>query len=165
VIPRFIDRSQPNIFTAQQILAFEKVLNRKNVIVLGAGLVGVETAEVLAGYGNDVTVVDMLDTAAPLAPKRPRENLMAHLKKLNVKLQLSSRVLAIHPDGIDYECEGQEHSLRGFDDIILAFGSRSDTRLSETLEDLSNVHMIGDASKAGDAKKAIFEATQLALKL
>jgi 2,4-dienoyl-CoA reductase-like NADH-dependent reductase (Old Yellow Enzyme family)/thioredoxin reductase len=165
VIPRFIDRSQPNIFTAQQILAFEKVLNRKNVIVLGAGLVGVETAEVLAGYGNDVTVVDMLDTAAPLAPKRPRENLMAHLKKLNVKLQLSSRVLAIHPDGIDYECEGQEHSLRGFDDIILAFGSRSDTSLSETLEDLSNVHMIGDASKAGDAKKAIFEATQLALKL
>lgn len=134
-------------------------------MVLGAGLVGVETAELLAEYGNDVTVVDMLDKAAPLAPARPRQNLMDHLRGLDVKLQLSSRVLAINPDGIQYECGGKKGVLEGFDHIVLAFGSRSNTALADSLADFSNVHPIGDALKAGDAKKAIYEATQLALEL
>lgn len=165
VIPRFIDRSQKNICTAQEVLSFEKILNEKRVLVLGAGLVGVETAELLAEYGNDVTVVDMLDKAAPLAPKRPRQNLMEHLKTLDVKLQLNSKVLSINPDGIDFECDGVNGSLKGFDNLVLAFGSKSNTALADSMEGFSNVHLVGDARKAGDAKKAIYEATQLALEL
>lgn len=165
VIPRFIDRTQENICTAQEVLSFEKIMNNKKIMVLGAGLVGVETGELLAEYGNDVTVVDMLDKAAPLAPPRPRQNLMDHLKGLGVKMQLSSKVLAIKPDGIEYECGGERGVLEGFDFIVLAFGARSNRVLADQLEDFSNVHLIGDALKAGDAKKAIYEATQLALEL
>ena len=50
--------------------------------------------------------------------------------------------------------------------IILAFGSRSNTRLRESLEGSGVVYYaIGDSLKDGDAKKAIFEATRLALDL
>lgn len=56
---------------------------------------------------------------APLSSKRPRINLLDHLKQLHVEFTLESKVIKINQD----------------------------------------------ASKAGDAKKAIFEATQLALKL
>ncbi len=165
VIPRFIDMSQENIYTAQEVLSFEKMVHEKRVLVLGAGLVGVETAELLAEYGNDVTVVDMLYKAAPLAPKRPRQNLMEHLKALEIKLQLNSKVLSVNPDGIDLECDGVSSSLKGFDCIVLAFGSRSNTALADSLTGFPNVHLVGDARKAGDAKKAIYEATQLALEL
>lgn len=165
VIPRFIDLSQKNICTAQEVLSFEKIMNNRRILVLGAGLVGVETAELLAEYENDVTVVDMLDRAAPLAPSRPRQNLMEHLKTLGVTLQLNSKVLSVNPDGIDYECKGEKGVLKGFDHIVLAFGSRSNTALADSLEGFSNVHVIGDAFKAGDARKAIYEATQLALEL
>lgn len=146
-------------------MIFEKMVHEKRVRVLGAGLVGVETAELLAEYGNDVTVVDMLDKAAPLAPKRPRQNLMEHLKALEIKLQLNSKVLSVNPGGIDLECDGVISSLKGFDCIVLAFGSRSNTALADSLTGFPNVHLVGDARKAGDAKKAIYEATQLALEL
>ena len=165
VIPRFIDMTQKNICTAQDVLSFKTVMNHEKVIVLGAGLVGVETAELLAEYGNDITVVDMLDKAAPLAPSRPRQNLMDHLEVLGVEFQLKSKVLAINPDGIEYECDGKSSTLEGFDHIVLAFGSRSNMVLADSLADFPNVHLIGDVLRAGDAKKAIYEATQLALKL
>ena len=135
------------------------------IIIVGCGKVGDALADQLSAEGNDVTVVDMLDKAAPLAPKRPRQNLMEHIKALNIKLQLKSKVLSINPDGIDFECGGVRDSLKGFDGIVLAFGSRSNTALADSLEGFSNLHLIGDAGRAGDAKKAIYEATQLALEL
>lgn len=103
----------------------------------------------------------MLDAVAPIAPKRPRENLLNHLKQLDVKTQLESKVLEIYDDGIDYEYHGQKESIRGFDIVVLAFGSRPNQPFSTD----EHVHVIGDAAKAGDAKKAIYEATKLALNL
>jgi 2,4-dienoyl-CoA reductase-like NADH-dependent reductase (Old Yellow Enzyme family)/pyruvate/2-oxoglutarate dehydrogenase complex dihydrolipoamide dehydrogenase (E3) component len=165
IIPRIAGIDNDNVFKANDILSFNKVLQNQKVLVLGAGLVGVETAEILAEYGNSVTVVDMLDKAAPLAPKRPRENLLAHLKQLNVEFILNSKVLQINKDGIDYENNNQTKSLTQFDSIILAFGSKPNNELYNQLNEYKNIHMIGDAFKAGDAKKAIYEATQLALTL
>ena len=71
----------------------------------------------------------------------------------------------INSDGIDYLCDGQEKILTGFDEIVLAFGSRANQELYDSLADKKNVSLIGDALKAADAKKAIFEATKLALSL
>ena len=105
----------------------------------------------------------MLDKAAPLAPARPRENLLSHLDRLGVKFQLNSKVLEIMPDGIRFEKDGEEGRLTGFSSIVLAFGSRPDTALWEELSGKEGVYRIGDALKAGDAKKGIYEATKLAL--
>ena len=88
---------------------------------------------------------------ALLAPKRPRFNLLDHLKQL-------------HVDGIVYEKHNQLEILSHFDTIVLAFGSKANQDLYQEIKG-EHVHLIGDASKAGDAKKAIFESTQLALKL
>lgn len=48
--------------------------------------------------------------------------------------------------------------------IVLAFDSKANQDLYQEIKG-EHVHLIGDASKAGGAKKAIFESTQLALKL
>ena len=164
IIPRIEGIDHDNVHLANSILSFDTVLQNQSVLVLGAGLVGAETAELLAEYGNTVTIVDMLDKVAPIVPKRPRQDLVNHLKALGVKTQLNSKVLKINQDGIDYECNGNNETLSGFDSIVLAFGSRPNQTLFETLNQ-DNVHLLGDALKAGDAKKAIFEATQLALEL
>ena len=54
--------------------------------------------------------------------------------------------------------------LSHFDTIVLAFGSKANQDLYQEIKG-EHVHLIGDASKVGDAKKAIFKTTQLALKL
>lgn len=165
LVPRIEGIDHENVTKANDILGMRKIFTGRQVLVLGAGLVGVETAEFLAEYGNQVTVVDMLDRAAPVAPARPRASLLAHIEKLGVKLILNSRVAKINSDGIDYLCDDQEKTLTGFDEIVLAFGSRANQELYDSLADKKNVSLIGDALKAADAKKAIFEATKLALSL
>lgn len=165
VIPSIEGIHSDHVYLAQDILSFSHILPQGHILVLGAGLVGAETSELLAEYGHQVTMVDMLDQVAPLAPKRPRENLLQHLKELNVQIQLQSQVMKIHQDGIDYKYQGQIMTLSDYDHIVLAFGSRPQNELYQQLQSHQNVHVIGDAFKAGDAKKAIYEATQLALKL
>lgn len=157
--------SNDNVYLANDILSFQKNIHHAKVLVLGGGLVGAETAELLCEYDNDVTIVDMMDKVATQAPKRPRQNLIQHLKQLNITFKLNCRVLKINHDGIDYECQGKAGVLNNFDFIVLAFGSRPQQDLYHEINNQGNVHLVGDAFKAGDAKKAIYEATKLALKL
>lgn len=166
IVPPIEGINGKNVVLANQILSFDKIFADKNILVLGAGLVGAETAELLAEYNNSVIIVDMIDKVAPIAPARPRGNLLDHLKQLNVNIMLNRKVLKINEDGIVCEYEGKALELSGYDVIVLAFGSRSNIQLYNTFNsEYNNVHLIGDAAKAGDAKKAIFEATKLALKL
>lgn len=161
IVPESIEGiHQAHVYLANDLLSFKTVLTNKKILVLGAGLVGAETAEVLAEYQNQVQIVDMIEQVAPLAPNRVRKNLIAHLKELQVSFQLNSKVLKINEDGIDYSYQNETKTLHGFDCIVLAFGSRSCRDLYK-----ENYHIIGDASKVADAKKAIFDATELALKL
>ena len=165
VVPRIQGIDGENVFTAQQVLTFEKQCQNQKVLVLGAGLVGAETAELLSQQGNAVTLVDMISEIAPLAPSGIRRALKARLEKNNVVFKGGCRVATIETDGISYLQGEEEGRLSGFDTIILAFGSRANTRLQQEYEDVENFHSIGDSSKAGDARKAIFEATRLALDL
>ncbi len=161
VIPRSISGiMQENQVLANDVLSSKAIIQNQKVLVLGAGLVGVETAEMLAEQNNQVSVVDMLDKAAPLAPSKPRSMLLKHCEQLGIQFILESKVVEILEDGIVYERHQSQSTLQGFDKIVLAFGSKA----NQTLQ-IENAHFIGDASLAGDAKKAIFEATQLALKL
>ena len=164
ILPPIEGINQENVYSALDILSFKHIFKGQKVLILGAGLVGVETAEVLGEYGNEVHVVDMLDKVAPLAPKRPRVNLLDHLNELKVKFTLQSKVVKINQDGIVYEKNQQLETLSGFDYIVLAFGSKANQELYQEIKN-EHVHLIGDANVAGDAKKAIFEATELALKL
>jgi len=166
IVPRIEGIQNENVCTAQEVLRFEKQFMNKKLLVLGAGLVGAETAEVLSLSGNKVSLVDMLDSVAPLAPGAVRRTLISHLQENGVDFILNSKVLKINEDGIDCLMNEQEKHLAGYDAIILAFGSRSDDTLKQDLEGSGIEYCsIGDSLKAGDAKKAIFEATKLALKL
>ena len=165
LVPRIPGIDGENVYLANQVLSFDVRLSGQKILVLGAGLVGAEAAEVLSTYGNKVTVVDMLDKAAPLAPLRPRENLLSRLDKAGVGFCLNSRVCEIRPDGIRYDQNGETKEMTGFDSIVLAFGSRSDKALETEYEGDHRIHSVGDCLTAGDAKKGIYEATKLAMVL
>ncbi len=166
VIPRIEGIQDEHVCTAQQVLRSEKQFMGKKLLVLGAGLVGAETAEMLAEDANQVTLVDMLSEIAPQAPYFIRLKLEERLRSKGVTFVLNSKVARIRPDGIECEQNGEAKRLEGYDGIVLAFGSRSNTVLAGELKDCRiPVHAIGDAGRAGDARKAIFEATRLALDL
>lgn len=166
IIPSIKGIEGDNIYKANDILKGNKIIGNQKVLVIGAGLVGCETAEFLSLYNNDITIVDMIKEMAPLLAKVPRRHLLARLDKSHVKFYPETKVLEFTFDGIKYEHKDEQGVLSGFDSIVLAIGSKSYNPLLEVSEEICNeVYSIGDAKKSADAMIGIYEATKVAMSI
>lgn len=97
-----------------------------------------------------------------------REYMFENFEKNHVLLRPGAKVTQFYADGVDYAlADGTTDSLRGYDNIVLAMGSRSNTALKETAEKMSGqVLVIGEAAKApGNAVLATGDAPEAALKI
>lgn len=134
-------------------------------VVIGGGLVGVETAEYLKDAGcNNITIVEMLDEVAKDLGSLRKICVMESLYMNQINSIVNAKVIAIHPNEVIIEKEGKEESVP-CDSVIMAVGSkaRNHEALSKVCEELSiTCHIIGDAKKARRALQAIAEAHAVA---
>lgn len=153
--------------TAQDMLDGKAQMG-KNVLVVGGGMVGCEAAEYLAERGHQVTVIEMKDViAADVTPENHRY-MFENFEENHVLLRPGAKVTQFYADGVDYALvDGSTGSLRGYDNIVLAMGSRSNTALKDTAEKVAGqVLVIGEAAKApGNAVLATGDALEAALKI
>ncbi len=64
----------------------------QQVVIVGAGPIGLEFAYIWASYGADVTIVEMLDRLAPLEDPEVSAELAKAYKKMGIKFLTSTRV-------------------------------------------------------------------------
>lgn len=64
----------------------------KELVIIGAGVIGIEFAYFYATIGTKVTVVEMLDSILPLEDKEISATLQASLNKRGVEFHLSTKV-------------------------------------------------------------------------
>ena len=153
--------------TAQDMLDGKAQMG-KNVLVIGGGMVGCEAAEYLAERGHQVTVIEMKDVIAADVTPENRRYMFENFEANHVVLRPGAKVTQFYTDGVDYVlADGSAGSLRGYDNIVLAMGSRSNTALKETAEKVAGqVLVIGEAAKApGNAVLATGDALKAALKI
>lgn len=138
----------------------------KKVLVLGGGANGAETADHLADYGYDVTVVEMRDGIALDDPEAVREKLFERFEKHHVKCVTGAKVTHIYRDGVDAEQNGEEVSLRGYDRVIMSLGVRSFNPLEEELAgQVDKVVTVGDATRGSNAIEALYKGAVLGCEL
>ena len=82
--------SSPGMLTAWEVLSGKKT--QKEVLILGGGMVGAETAEFLSEKGCSVTLVEMLDRLAADMEGTTRSLLLERLPRSRVSVMLSTRV-------------------------------------------------------------------------
>lgn len=161
----------PFVVEANRVLAGD-VFPKGRVLVLGGGMVGCETADYLADYGAQVTVMEMRDAVAADSPALSRAMLLASLAGKNVQILTDSRALEIYPGGIRYEVKIGEggasgvapRRIEGLDAIVLALGCRPYNPLEEACaKKVNELYVIGDAKQAGKAIDHIYEAAKLAV--
>ena len=153
--------------TAQAMLEGRAPVGRR-VLVAGGGMVGCEAAEYLAERGHEVAIVEMKDEIAADVTPENRRYMFANFEEHHVLLRPSAKVGQFYPDGVDYTlADGTAGSLRGYDSVVLAMGSRPNAALKETAEKLAaQVFVIGEAAKApGNAVLATGDALDAALKI
>lgn len=163
LVPRIPGIDGENVYTAHAVVD-SKVMPVGKLLVIGGGLVGLETSELLAENFNDVTIVELTDNfGGPLAEKI-KCVMLRRLKNFGVTFMPNTKVKEFIADGAVCEADGEEITLSGYDSIILAMGSRAYNPLEETAKAVCDeVHVIGDAAKAADAMAAIESAALLAL--
>ncbi|MCF0121092.1 MAG: FAD-dependent oxidoreductase, partial [Oscillospiraceae bacterium] len=120
VKPRIEGIDGENVFSAEEIYyAPEKAGD--SVVILGAGLVGVELGIYLGMLGRKVTIVEMLDAINHGGNKLHVKALDVEIKKYGIDLNLSTKALEITANGVKCEAADGEKFFAG-DTVIYAVG-------------------------------------------
>lgn len=150
-----------NVFTTTEILDSSVVLENKKVAVIGSGMTGLETAELLTITGNKVTVVEMADEIAPGVWHQHINDIMPRLKENDTQFCASRKLTEIKESSILVEDKKGNKSEIEADFIVLSLGAKSENALYKELKDAGiNAYLIGDGEKVGriaDATRSAFE--------
>lgn len=113
-----------NVIVAQKVFGNEEHLG-ENIVVVGGGQVGAETAMHLAQRGKRVTVIEMLPEIAKDASKSYRKALLANMEKAeNLTIFTGVRCQSLGRTVVCVDGEGQSHPLAA-DTVVMAVGMKS----------------------------------------
>ncbi|MDP1992136.1 MAG: FAD-dependent oxidoreductase [Syntrophales bacterium] len=162
--PECVCMSDSRVVTAENILQRERIRPGR-YLVIGGGLVGLETAEYLAERGADVTVVEMLDqVGAGLGPMRLKL-MLDRLIKAGVNLLTKTRVIAVLDGSLQVETGCREYRLGPCEAVVVASGYRCNPIPAPTFGEGVKVRVIGDACQARSIVEAIGEGLDAAMNI
>jgi 2,4-dienoyl-CoA reductase-like NADH-dependent reductase (Old Yellow Enzyme family)/thioredoxin reductase len=131
----------------------------QNVVIIGGGSVGAETAHILIEQGRNVTIVEMLGDIAKDAPYGERIHLVKYLKEKAV-IHTKTGITDICGRKLEAEREGEKLVIDDIDTFVIACGSRAYNPLEEQIKSALpgvKVIVIGDSRKARRFEQAIKE--------
>ena len=136
------------------------------VVIVGGGLVGCETAHVLAEQGCKVHIVEMQDDVLKDTSYVTRHSQLAVLASTGAELHVSTRLIEILEDGILAEHERKTVKIRA-DAVVLAMGYRNKSTLYSDLLDTMDceVYQIGDCRQTRKIADAVREGHIIAKNL
>ncbi len=141
---------------AWQILDGE-VTPQNNAVIIGGGLVGMETADYLCAKGiKNITLVEMLPTSP--VPAWAAHGFMLHqrLRAAGIKLLFGATVKLITERSVIITQNGEEQKIEPVGQVIVAIGVTPRNALKDLLTEKGIRHFIvGDAA----APRRIIEAT------
>ncbi|MFA5635314.1 MAG: NAD(P)/FAD-dependent oxidoreductase [Anaerovoracaceae bacterium] len=164
LIPRIPGlQDNPKVGSATQYL-LGKYHAEGKVVVIGAGLVGCETALDLAHKGSSLTVVEMLDQI--VAKDDINDNNKMKLNQLiaeaGLDMRFNTQAKSVTETEIVLVNEGKEIRIP-YDYILVAAGMRANDGLAQELYDsFDNVYLIGDACKPGRIMEAVHQGYAVA---
>lgn len=139
-----------------------ETISGKSVIVLGAGLTGIELAHLIQSKGNEVSVLELM--SPPEAPTMEQKLALEAAKVSGVVVNYEQKLEAVEgntlhimdiPRGTSYEITA--------DLIVCAMGIRPENRLAPQLEDLfkPQFYTIGDCEKTGKISTSVSAGSDL----
>jgi len=155
VMPPINGIGSPFVTGANDLLTNRKTYGKK-VVVVGAGLVGCETACHCAQKADSVTIIEMLPEI--LMTTRHCKNNDQALRQLmedcSIKTVTGAKVLSFDDGKVFYEQDGKKLSIEA-DTVAIAAGYRSNTELYDALSDKIDCALVGDAETPDNILSAV----------
>ncbi len=159
-VPKIPGADADDVTTPTPILKGEVTYTQKRIAVVGSGMTGLETAEVLACQGNDITIVEMSEKLAPGANLTNAFDVIRRLEKAGVRFMTGRKLDQIKDGKLFLSKQNGVLETLSADVVVLALGTTSCNQLAKELEGkFQQLYVIGDASKTGsigDATRSAF---------
>ena len=171
LIPKSIEGAEgnPMVCTPPEIITNGLDIREESVVIVGSGMTGLETAEILCAHerNNAVVVMEAEGRIAPGALGSNRNVVTAVLELGNVVFMTNRRLLKVGEDRI-YFCDSRtgEDYVYPCDRVVLALGVAGERPYGDRLQEAcSRVITIGDAKEPGKVWNAIHDGYHAARSL
>ena len=173
----------PHVLQAWDVLS-GKTFTGKDVVIIGGGAVGVETALYLSEKGTlsaegvkfllvnraetpemiyemavngtkNITVIEMLDKIGKDIGKSTKWAMFQDVRRRKIRTQTGTKAVKITSEGVIVDNNGETVLMKA-DTVVIAAGSKPYNPLKETLEQMGiPMSSAGDAEKIGKAFDAV----------
>ena len=156
IIPNILGAKGSNVVTAIDALTGSKKVGDE-VIIVGGGMIGCETAEFLAQKGKNITILEMLSRIASDLGITCRPFIMARLREAGIRMETNLKAEEITSEGVKGSRDGVSEFFAG-DTVVLAVGFRANNRLAHKLEGkVASLYSVGDCVQPRKILHAIKE--------
>ena len=161
--------NKPQVKTATEVLNDVSQAGRQ-VVVIGGGLVGCETALFLARAHREVAVVEVLDdillSSGNPIPHMNRMMLIDLLKFYHVRTITRNSLLEVKDQSAVIISREFRQTELPCDTVVTATGYQKDDALYKALDGkLAELYVIGDANKVENIMHAIWTAYEIGVKI
>lgn len=164
IIPDIPGTNGRNVATALEVLDGSKEVGQ-NVIVVGGGAIGCETAEYLHRKGKRVTILEMTDRIGKDISEWNRWVVIDRLSA-GVRLETHVKLEEIREKGVKATRAGTQAEFFEADSVVLAVGMKPVDRLADELKGMvKSLHVVGDCARLGKVRDAIAAGFQAALEI
>lgn len=119
----FIPIDKKNIITSKEAMTLEEV--PKELVVIGAGAIGVEFAYFYSVLGSKVTIIEMLENILPIEDKEVSETLEKSFKKRGINILTKTKVVRVEVKNsyvnVFVEKDGKQIEIKA-DKVLSAIG-------------------------------------------
>lgn len=167
-IPEFENSGDMPVLNAWQLLDKNESAG-KNVVITDwkCDWIGMGIAQQLAENGHQVRLAVNGVCAGELLQSYVRTEMTAALHRLGVEVIPYTRLFGCDDDTVymQHTASGEGVILENVDTLILCEGHLPQSALADEIQDLAEVHLIGDALAARTAEEAVFDGLKVAWNL
>ena len=109
------------VMTSTELLAVDHV--PESLVIVGAGVIGMEFAGIFQTFGSEVTVVEYLKECLPMLDSDIAKRLRKSMEKRGVTFHMQAGVTAIMADGVTFERKGKSQTVNA-EAILVATGRK-----------------------------------------
>lgn len=122
-------KENPNCIDSTGALSLEKVPD--SMVIIGAGVIGMELACAYASFGTKITIVEAKDSILPMLDKEITDIGVVHMKKMGIAFCLECSVQSIEDSAVGAKvvCTDKTGDLLSFEaeKVLVAVGRKANT--------------------------------------
>ncbi len=144
------------LMTSYEFFEKTKEIQGEKVLVIGAGMVGMEVAEMLLSEGKEVVACRRSDVIGADMDPISKKLMMKRVAD-NPKLTLmpTTKLIAFTPEGVRAIHKEKDVLLGPFGTTIICSGMESENSLAKALQNFKGaIHVIGDAAEPANIEAA-----------